>query len=320
MTSSTNHDATISFFEDHGYFGLDKRRVVFFQQDMLPAVDEQGKILLADKARIAFAPSGTGAVYSSLHRAGILKRMSLKGISLLYYFQVDNPLVVVADPLFIGHHLLANAEMSTKVVEKAYPEEKVGLLVKSGGVTRLVEYSDFPSSLAAQRGADGKLLFRAGNIAIHVLNRDFVERVATSLKLPFHAAHKKVSYIDERGVIVHPEQPNAYKFEHFVFDALPRAARPLVFEVDRREEFAPVKNREGKDSPAEARALMIHQSKQWLSAVGVDNSIVDRLVVVEISPLLAATKDDFVALMKKKVSWLNHQLAGHTRVYLAPSS
>ncbi|MBD3208800.1 UDPGP type 1 family protein [Candidatus Woesearchaeota archaeon] len=316
MTSDTNHDTTVSFFEDNDYFGLDKDKVMFFKQHMYPIVDEQGKILLKNKHEIAMAPSGTGGIYRALHRGGILDRMRERNIDMLHYFHVDNPLVDVADPVLIGQHVFEEAEMSNKVVEKAYPEEPVGVLVQDGDKLRAVEYVFMLEELLYAKDEDGQLKYRAANIGNHVIARDFVERVAKHANFPLILAHKKVPYINLLGERITPLKPNAYKFESFVFDALPMAENPVVLSVPREEEFAPIKNAEGKDSPDSAHNLMNAQAKRWLQAAGVDKEVIDRLEAVEISPLFAHTEERFVQQAKPHVRLLDKRLRGQSKAYL----
>jgi UDP-N-acetylglucosamine/UDP-N-acetylgalactosamine diphosphorylase len=191
----------------------------------------------------------------------------------LSYFQVDNPLVRCVDPAFIGFHLEAGSEMSSKMVPKRDPAERVGnFCLDAAGRLVVVEYSDMPRALAEEREPGGALRFRAGSIAIHLLDRDFVARVGSgrdhACRLPFHRAEKKIPTVDESGQPVQPEKPNGVKFEMFVFDALPFARAPVVVETDRAEEFSPVKNAVGEDSPATCRDDQLRQFARWLRAAG----------------------------------------------------
>ena len=204
----------------------------------------------------------------------------------MFYYQVDNPLVAVCDPLFIGYHLEAGAEVSTQVVAKQMPLERMGNVVSVDGQVQIIEYSDLLDEVAEQRGADGSLKLWAGNIAVHMFDVAFLERMsAGGGKLPFHFAHKKVPFIDGTGRLVEPSGPNAIKFEQFIFDLLPAARRALVVEVDERAVFAPLKNAPGspKDSPETVRSQMIELHRRWLREAG---ATVDD-VTVEISPLFA---------------------------------
>lgn len=272
LTSHQNHDATEAFFARHQWFGLQPDHVQFLRQGRMPAVDPSGRILLETPGSLALSPDGHGGSLRALERAGAFDRMAAFGADLISYFQVDNPLVRVIDPAFIGWHLLSGSEMSSKMVPKAFPEEKVGLFCRHRGRTCVIEYSDLP--LARQREIDpatGRLRFLAGSIAIHLFSREFARRVARGeggASLPFHRAEKRIPTIDAEGRPVQPARPNGIKFELFVFDALPFAANPLVLETDRAGDFAPVKNAEGVDSPATCRDAQLRLFAGWLRACG----------------------------------------------------
>jgi UDP-N-acetylglucosamine/UDP-N-acetylgalactosamine diphosphorylase len=271
MTSHQNHAATEAFFEEHRYFGLDRGRVHLFRQGRMPAVDFQGKILLESPGALALSPDGHGGSLRALARSGALDLMAGEGVDTLSYFQVDNPLVRCVDPAFLGWHLASGSEMSSKTVPKAYPEEKLGHFCLQGGKVVVIEYSDLPMALQRETLPDGRLRYRAGSIAIHVLDREFVRRVTgagSASALPFHRADKKIPTIDAAGRPVKPEKPNGVKFELFVFDALPFARRPLVIETRRADDFSPVKNAEGVDSPQTCREDQLRQFGRWLVAGG----------------------------------------------------
>jgi UDP-N-acetylglucosamine/UDP-N-acetylgalactosamine diphosphorylase len=258
---------------------------------MMPAFSMDGKMLLAEKDSLALSPDGHGGSLRALDRSGALADMRRRGIEHLSYFQVDNPLVHCIDPLFLGLHDLTGSEMSSKTIPKAGPLEKVGNFCVGDGVLQVIEYSDLPESLAQQRNADGSLTFNAGSIAIHALRVSFVERLnqGGTLNLPWHRAEKKVPYVDEAGAAVKPEKPNAVKLEQFVFDAIPLAKNAIVYETERAEEFSPVKNAEGNDSPATCRRDQIRRAARWLEGAGVKvarkGDEVD--ATIEISPLFA---------------------------------
>mgnify|MGYP006292513867 CR=1 FL=1 len=317
MTSETNHDDTVAFFKEHDHFGLDQDKVVFFQQRMLPAVDENGHVLLKGKGEIATAPCGTGGTYAALADAGLLDRMERKGITMVNYLQVDNPLAPVADEAFIGQHLLEGAEISTKAVEKTYPEEKVGLLVEKDGKTRMLEYIFLSKKMAERRDEDGKLAYRAGNIAIHLINTSFIRRVNQEADLPHFLAHKKVDHLDRDGTPVNPEKPNAYKFESFIFDALPLAEHAMTMMVPREEEFAPIKNKDGKDSPDSSKNLQIAQAKRWLEAAGITKEAISRVETVETSPLLATDAQAFAQAIENKKDTIEAHLKKVKKAYLS---
>jgi UDP-N-acetylglucosamine/UDP-N-acetylgalactosamine diphosphorylase len=300
MTSHQNHEATEAFFVEHDYFGLGGEGVMFFRQGRMPAVDFAGKILLEAPDRIAMSPDGHGGSLRALARSGALDRMVAAGIDTISYFQVDNPLVRAIDPAFIGWHLLARSEMSSKMVPKAYAEEKLGHFCRQRGQVVVIEYSDLPMVL--QREVDpvsGALRYIAGSIAIHILDREFVRRMAEGtggVALPFHRADKKIPCLDFAGAVVRPDRPNGVKFEMFVFDALPFAARPLVIETRRTDDFSPVKNAEGLDSPQTCRDDQVRQFARWANAQGarvpVDATGLPPFVF-EVSPAFGYDEDSF---------------------------
>lgn len=297
MTSLLNDAATQQFFADNGYFGLAPQQVRFFTQGQMPAVDaHSGQVLLAEPGRVAMSPDGHGGSLRALVRSGSIDFLKENGVDTLSYFQVDNPLVQCVDPVFIGLHLQDRAEISSKMVRKAYAAEKVGhFCLQTDGRQAVVEYSDLPQALQERTDPDtGALYFVAGSIAIHVLDVDFVARVGgggdTSLALPFHFAHKKVPYVDAAGNRVSPEGPNAVKFEMFIFDALPLAERSLIVETCREDEFSPIKNATGVDSAETSKLDQSAQALSWLAAVGEN---VEGLRQAEVSPLFALTAEQF---------------------------
>ncbi|MGQ0637112.1 MAG: UTP--glucose-1-phosphate uridylyltransferase [Planctomycetaceae bacterium] len=291
MTSDATHEATTTFFREHDYFGLPPDDVFFFRQGNMPAVDRQsGRVLLAEPHRLAWNPDGHGGIVSALMRSGALDDMRARGVERLYYHQVDNPLARVCDPAFLGFHAERGAEVSTKVVAKLGPAEKMGVLVDIDGTTQIIEYSDLPDDVAALRDESGELRFWAGSTAIHIFDRALFDRLARKGgELPFHRAIKKVPYLDDTGRRVEPEQENALKFERFIFDVLPLANKSLVVEVRREDEFCPLKNKSGDFSPPFVQAAMSRQYAGWLRAAGVD--VPDGLPV-EISPLYALDADE----------------------------
>ena len=286
MTSDATHEPTVEFFAAHGRFGLPAGDVTFFKQGTMPAVDDgTGDVLLAAKDRVAVSPDGHGGLVKGLATNGVLDAMRDRGIEHLYYHQVDNPTAIVCDPAFLGFHALRGSDLSTKVVAKVGPGEKMGVVCDVNGVTRIIEYSDLPDDVAAKTDADGGLSLWAGNTAIHAFRRDFLRSLTVAGKeLPFHVAHKKVPHLAADGTPVEPTEPNAYKFEKFIFDALPKAATALVVETDRAREFNPVKNAEGADSPATARAALSNLARAWLRTAG---ATVEDDAILEIDPRFA---------------------------------
>jgi UDP-N-acetylglucosamine/UDP-N-acetylgalactosamine diphosphorylase len=225
--------------------------------------------------------------------------MRADGVGTIFYFQVDNPLTRIADPSFIGFHRQARAQVSFKVVEKVEPKERVGVVVRTGDRHAVIEYSDLPDELAEQRLPDGGLALWAGSIAVHVFDREFVEGLATGgARLPFHRAVKAVPYLDADGRLVEPEEPNAVKFETFIFDALPMAERSAIVETDRATEFEPLKNATGTASPKSVRAAMTELFAGWLEECGarVVRGPDGRVPFpIEISPLRAMSAAELAA-------------------------
>jgi len=304
MTSPLNHDATVAFFDEHDFFGLGRDNVAFFQQGVMPSFDKaSGKLLLAEKGKIATNPDGHGGALLALFKSGAIEDMKHRGVEHISYFQVDNPSVRVVDPVFLGLHASAedsSGEMSSKMVAKANAAEKVGNFCRVGGEngrTAVIEYSDLPEELANQTDAAGNLRFVAGSIAIHAISVRFVERIINDpqMALPFHRAVKKVPHLDlSTGTTVDPTEPNAVKLEKFIFDAIPLAERSIVYETDRVEEFAPVKNQEGVDSIVTSKELQTERAARWLEGAGVAvprNSDGSVNATIELSPLTALSAE-----------------------------
>lgn len=300
MTSPVNHASVCAFFEQNNYFGLDQAHISMFPQQMMPAVEKtSGKVLLETPGSLALSPNGHGGSLKALYTSGALADMKRRGIDQISYIQVDNPLVRVIDPLFIGLHAIKRAQMSSKMLPKAYPKERLGNFCLSGGRLMVIEYSDLPDELAEQRLENGELRFLAGSIAIHAICVEFAEWLNTQtggFALPFHRAEKKVPYVDlETGQRISPNEANAVKFEMFVFDALPLCKTSIIYETDRLDEFAPIKNAQGLDSPQTSRASQIERAAHWLTSQGVhvprdQEGQVD--AHIEIRPDTAISPDD----------------------------
>lgn len=300
MTSHANHADTVAWFRQNDYFGRPSANLFFITQDMWPSLSLEGRLLLSAPNRLAMNPNGHGGSLIALHDSGMLDRLAGQGVRHLFYYQVDNPLVRIADPAFIGHHILRQSEMSTKVVAKTDPAEKVGVVGRINGEPGVIEYSDLPAPLAAQRDPDGRLSFRAGNTAIHCFDIAFLRRLtAGGIGLPVHVARKKVPHIDPQGRWVEPERPNGIKMETFVFDAMRLARRVLAMEIDRAQEFAPVKNAVGEDSPATSRAALHRLHMEWIRAAGYDG---DEPARIEICPRFADSREDLAA-RRSRVNW-----------------
>lgn len=298
MTSPLNHEATVRFFEFHHFFGLNAADVKFFPQGVMPSFDiNNGKILMTSDSEVATNPDGHGGSIRALKVSGALEDMRRRGVEHVSYFQVDNPHVRILDPLFIGLHAAApgsSAEMSSKMIPKASPEEKVGVFCKVNGQIEVIEYSDLPAELQKERLPDGSIRFIAGSIAIHMIAVEFISRLADDPRfaLPYHRAEKKISCIDvDTGTVIAPTTNNGVKLERFVFDALAMCRGSIVMETDRVEEFAPIKNATGADSVQSCHELQTQRAARWLESRGV---CVPRdaggkpTCVIEISPLTAA--------------------------------
>lgn len=288
MTSPATHDETVAYLNEHDRFGLRAEDLLVFCQGTMPAVDARtGKLLLGAKGSLALAPDGHGGMLAALQKSGALREARERGIELFSYGQIDNPLVQICQPELIGYHLLAQSEMTSQVIEKQDPLDKVGNVVMVDDKMQIIEYSDLPDDVANERNSNGSLRIWAGSIAVHVLGLQFLERMAEqSDALPFHLASKKVAFIDPSGNRQVPDQPNAIKFERFIFDLLPWARNAIVVEGDPAEVFAPLKNAEGAefDTPTATRNAMVRLHTKWLLQAGV---AVKESVPVEISPLWA---------------------------------
>jgi len=273
MTSSATDAETRQFLHEHACCGLSPDCVHVFRQHDLPAIDaETGALLLDSPGRIAMAPDGHGGMLVGLAESGGLDWFARHGVEEIVSFQVDNPLAMPLDREFLGYHLLAAADISTQVVRKQEPGERVGVVVVENGRHRVVEYSDLPAALAAERLPDGRLRFDAGSIAIHAFSRRFLERAAgRSDSLPLHLAFKVVPFVDEVGRRITPRSPNAIKFERFIFDLMPLAERVRVVEIDPAEGFAPLKNPPGApaDAPEHVRAAIVGHAVRILAKTGV---------------------------------------------------
>jgi UDP-N-acetylglucosamine/UDP-N-acetylgalactosamine diphosphorylase len=291
MTSDATDGETRAFFEENRYFGLAPRSVIFFRQGAMPALCERShRLLLESRGRLFLSPNGHGGTLTALAERGILDRLHDSGVKHVFYFQVDNPLVRICDPVFVGRHIARRSEASSKVVFKDAPEERVGVFAVVKGRCGMIEYSDLSRELAHARESDGTLRFRAGNPAIHLFSVEFLARVTGSGGLPYHVARKAAPYFDpETGAVVDPgTEPNALKFERFIFDALPLAERWLAVETRREEEFSPLKNATGADSPETVYRAQIALHARWLEHAGIATGGHP----VEVSPLFALDAEE----------------------------
>ncbi len=285
MTSAANDTQTRAFFQEHEHFGLPKDAVIFFQQKMAPALDDDGKLILQSTSKVFLAPDGHGGAFAAFCRGGGLADAQSRGIEHIFYFQVDNAIIVMADPVFMGFHDAAGSEMSLKVVRKTGPEEKVGVVALENGLPQVVEYSDLSNEEAERREPDGQLTFWSGNLAIHAFQLSFLQKGGEGgFPLPYHEARKKIPTVDAQENTI---EIQGTKHEQFIFDALPHTKTHLNFEVERSAEFSPVKNRTGVDSLETAQAMLVEEHRRWLEAAGVKAT-----GKVEISALAALSAED----------------------------
>ncbi len=325
QTSPATHQETIDFLKKNDNFGLNSDDVLIFCQGTMPSVDfDSGKLLLSDKSQIARSPDGHGGMLAAINapqpdsplptvrEKGILTEMKNRGIEEFFYFQIDNPIVDICSPEFIGYHVLSGSEFATQVIRKQNPKDRVGNMVMVDGKLHVIEYSDLPDSAGARRKPDGSLAIWAGSIAVHMMNLDLLQKNASySSSLPHHLAKKKIPYVvldkdakDEQGVSLYgtkvkPESPNAIKYEKFIFDLLPIAKNPIVVEIEEETCFGPLKNhpREAKDTPKTVREHLTGLYKRWLSHIGIE--VVDP-AIVEISPLFANSCTELAARLQER--------------------
>ncbi|CAG8565318.1 1460_t:CDS:2 [Ambispora leptoticha] len=295
MTSGPTRPATEAFFKEHNFFGLQEENVIFFEQGTLPALTNDGKIFLETKSKLAIAPDGNGGIYAALRYEGVLDSLKTRNISYVHAYCVDNCLVRVADPVFIGYCVSKNADCGAKVVRKSSPEEPVGVIAIKNGKFNVVEYSEIDPAIAATTTPNGQLAYRAANIANHFYTVDFLNRVESfENELEYHIARKKIKHVDiTTGELVSPSKPNGMKLELFVFDVFPFTENMAVFEVDRKEEFSPLKNAPGTgvDDPETSRRDIINQHIRFVERAGGkvvagDGESSTDLLNFEISPLV----------------------------------
>ncbi len=297
MTSPATDAETRQFFAEHRHFGLPEADVWFFCQGTMPALDwETGKLLLEAPGRLFVSPNGHGGTLTGLLDGGLLDRLERQGVRAVYYFQVDNALTNLADFAFVGQHLARGAEVSSKVLPKASAREKVGNVVLLDGRCAIIEYSDLDDDLAALTEPDGRPRLWAANPAIHLFDVGFLRRVTRDAdSMPWHLARKKVPHVSVRGEAVEPAEPNALKFERFIFDVLPLARRWAAVSTPREAEFAPLKNADGPDSPATVRSALINQAADWLGRAGVQvprDADGNPAFALEVSPLFALDAEE----------------------------
>ncbi|MCI9087665.1 MAG: UDPGP type 1 family protein [Clostridia bacterium] len=254
MTSDANNEDTIQFFKDHNYFGYSKEAISFFIQGKLPMIDTEGKILLDEDGTIKQAADGHGGIFEAMRKNGVLYDMKEKGIEWVYIGGVDNVLAKMVDPVLTGLAISQGTLMAGKSVVKANPHERVGVFCKKDNRPNVIEYTEISDELAESTDEKGELLYGESHILCNQFHLSALEQISQN-KLPYHVAFKKASYLNDKGEVVNPTEPNAYKFEAFLFDAFSTVDAMSILRVKREEEFAPVKNAEGVDSPETARAL-----------------------------------------------------------------
>ncbi|MCF0125926.1 MAG: UTP--glucose-1-phosphate uridylyltransferase [Clostridia bacterium] len=254
MTSRENHDETKTFLEKHKYFGYDKNYVEIFTQKELPLISEDGKILISKEYKIKEASDGNGGTYSSLRNCGCLADMKERGVKWIFIGSVDNALLKMADTTLIGMAVDKKVQIASKSVVKANPKERVGVFCKLNGHPKVIEYTELPEKMAEERDNNGELRYGESHIMCNLYTIEAVEKISNE-PLIYHSAHKKNSYINEDGKEIIPEEPNSYKFESFIFDAFEIFDDIAILRGKREDDFAPVKNKEGVDSPKTAKEL-----------------------------------------------------------------
>ena len=254
MTSKENHDETVEFLEKNNYFGYEKDAITIFTQSELPLVSEDGKLLIGKDYKIKEASDGNGGTYSSLRMSGYLADMKEKGIKWIFIGSVDNVLLKMVDVTFLGMAKSQNVQIASKSVVKANPHERVGVFCKMNGHPKVIEYTELPTEMAEQRDMQGELQYGEAHIMCNLYTIEAIEKISQE-PLMYHSAFKKNSYIDEDGNEVIPEEPNSYKFEAFIFDAFELFDDIAILRGKREDDFAPVKNKEGVDSPKTAKEL-----------------------------------------------------------------
>lgn len=297
MTSPSNVDATRAYFEAHDYFGLKRTDVTFFVQGVMPVTTLDGRVVLEAPDRVAMAPDGHGGCLSALAAGGCIEDMIRRGIETVSYFQIDNPLVRPVDPVLIGGHLAHEAEVTSLTIPKADDFERVGNFVTMDGKIHVIEYTELPDEVARRRDVRGRRVFDAANLSIYLFSRRLLERLSShGGMLPWHRAIKKAAFLDpDTGHRIEPAQPNALKFERFIFDALPLAEHVLLIQSSRETCFSPVKNASGVDSADQARRDLSRRAARWLIQCGVHvalDSTGQPPHPCEISPLVAEDVDE----------------------------
>nr|XP_023024177.1 UDP-N-acetylhexosamine pyrophosphorylase-like [Leptinotarsa decemlineata]XP_023024178.1 UDP-N-acetylhexosamine pyrophosphorylase-like [Leptinotarsa decemlineata]XP_023024179.1 UDP-N-acetylhexosamine pyrophosphorylase-like [Leptinotarsa decemlineata] len=300
MTSAATHESTANYLEKHEYFGIHKEDVVLFQQASLPCFTFSGKIILEKKDSIALAPDGNGGIYEAMQKHKIVADMQRRGVKYVHVYSVDNILVKVADPEFIGYCVKKEADCGVKVIPKRIPNEPVGVVCEVDGVFQVVEYSEISEVTASQRNRLGELVFNAGNICNHLFTTDFLENMSevNADELDLHVAQKKIPFIGDNLEIIRPTDPNGIKIEKFIFDAFKFSLNFVVWEVPRCTDFSPLKNCDNtsRDCPATCRRDLLKLHKRYVQRAG-GVVVCDEL---EISPLLSYAGENLEEIVRGK--------------------
>ena len=254
MTSTENNDETVKYFEDNNYFGYNSENVKFFKQGNLPLLSEDGKLVINSEYRIKYAASGNGTIYEAMLNDGIIDDMKKKGIKWVFIGSVDNALLNMVDPMLLGLTKKRGTEIASKTIVKNSPYEKVGVFCKKNGKPGVIEYSEIPESLIEEVDEHGELMYGESHIMCNLYTLDAIEKIA-NVELPYHSAHKKVDFMQEDGNMFFAKEPNGYKYEAFIFDGFELFDDITLYRGKREENFAPVKNAEGVDSPETATKL-----------------------------------------------------------------
>ena len=307
MTSIDNFKTTVDFFSQNNYFNLDKKNVFFFKQGINPTVtSESGDLILKNKSELFMNPNGHGGILGALTSQGYISQMEHLGIEYLSYFQVDNPLINMADPYFIGCHIDENSNISTKVIRKEFAEEKLGIAMQECKSTKrkIVEYSDIPEKIMKQQDENGDLLFNMGSTGIHIFSVSFIKKASS--KLPIHIANKEMTLPNINNSDDPEKKISVLKFETFVFDTIPLAKKAIFFETSRNEEFFPLKNKTGTDSIETCIDGQINLYRSWLKDLGCKD--IDKIERCEISPLFAPDRASFLEIANKKLSGIKEMI------------
>ncbi|XP_026759480.2 UDP-N-acetylhexosamine pyrophosphorylase [Galleria mellonella] len=301
MTSEHTMAPTAEFFRNHSFFGLNEEDIIFFKQGTFPCYDFDGKVILDQKYHINTAPDGNGGLYRALKAEGVLEDIAKRGVKHLHAHSVDNILIKVADPVFIGYCSSKNADCAAKVVRKSFPNEAVGVVCRVNGHYKVVEYSELTTEASERREPDGRLTFSAGNICNHYFSSEFLTKICNyESKLKLHLAKKKIPYVDSNGVRQKPSEPNGIKIEKFIFDVFEFAENFICLEVARDVEFSALKNADTvkKDCPSTAREDLLRLHRKYIRQAG---GIIEDDVDVEISPLLSYGGENIEDLVKDEV-------------------